>query len=154
MGDIPFKIIHFFSGQISKPLCNIFNTIFIDGKYPEMWKMEYITPVQKCYPPTQISEFRPISSLLSWAKISDKLLASYIIEDMSKDKRQYGNQKGLSINHYLIKMVNKILQSVDKNSASEKNSVVLTMLDWSRAFERQSHTLGIKSFIAIMSDCL
>ena len=67
-GDIPFKIIHFFSGKISKPLCNIFNTIFIDGKYPEMWKMEFITPVPKCYPPTKISEFRPISSLFKLGK--------------------------------------------------------------------------------------
>ena len=120
-GDVPFKIINYFSSQLSKPLCNIFNTIFIEGKYPEFWKIEYITLVPKCHPPTKKSEFRPISSLLSWAKISDKLLAKYITEDMTRDERQYGNEKGLSINHYLVKMIHKILQSVDKNSANEKN---------------------------------
>ena len=34
-----------------------------------------------------------------------------------------------------------------KNSEKEKKSVILTMLDWSQAFERQSHKLGIQSFI-------
>ena len=35
-GDIPFKIISFFSEEISKPLCNILNLVFIDGQYPEI----------------------------------------------------------------------------------------------------------------------
>ena len=107
-----------------------------------------MSDVPKCFPVTKISQMRPISSLLSCAKISDKLMASYITADMTKDARQYGNEKGLSINHYLVKMVNKILKSVDKNSASEKNSVILTLLDWSQAFERQSHQIGIRSFIS------
>lgn len=146
-GDIPFKVIHFFSEQLSKPLCIIYNSMFIDAKYPKMWKTEYITPVEKCFPASKIQHFRPISGLLSFAKISDKLIASYIIEDMVKDNKQYGNEKGLSINHYLVKMIHKILKSVDDNSNTEKKSVILTMLDSSQAFERQSHFLGIKSFI-------
>ena len=44
-------------------------------------------------------------------------------------------------------MVDKILKSVDKNTNADKNAVILTMLDWSKAFENQSHFLGIKSFI-------
>ena len=74
-------------------------------------------------------------------------MAEYITKDMVKDPRQYGNEKGLSINHYLVKMVDKILKSVDKNTNADKNAVILTMLDWSKAFENQSHFLGIKSFI-------
>ena len=44
-------------------------------------------------------------------------------------------------------MINKILKSVDKNSEYDKNAVLLIMLDYSQAFERQSHSLGIQSFI-------
>ena len=50
-GDIPLKIISFFGSHIYKPLCHIFNSIFISGKYPEIWKTEFITPVAKIYPP-------------------------------------------------------------------------------------------------------
>ena len=74
-------------------------------------------------------------------------MAFYIIKDMTKDNKQYGNEKGLSINHYLVKMVHNILKSVDQNTASAKRAVILTMLDYSQAFERQSHILGVQSFI-------
>ena len=66
---------------------------------------------------------------------------------MTKDKMQYGNEKGLSINQYLINMINKILSSVDKNSNNDKYAVILSMIDASRAFERINHTLGVQSFI-------
>ena len=119
--------------------------MLISGVYPDMWKRELITPVPKCYPPPTISKLRPISGLYNFAKITDRILANFITSYMApkSDKSQYGNQKGLSVNHYLINMINKILLSVDKNTSSEKMSVILNMIDWSQAFERQSHSLGI-----------
>ena len=92
-GDIPFRIISYFSEDISKPLCNILNSIFIDAQYPEIWKTEFITPVEKHYPVNNLKDYRPISSLLSCAKVADKLMASYICENMTKDMKQYGNEK-------------------------------------------------------------
>ena len=76
-------------------------------------------------------------------------MAEYILADMSisRDKQQYGNEKGLSLNHLLIKMLNKILTAVDRNFQDEKYAVILTMLDWSHAFENQSHFHGVQSFI-------
>ena len=65
----------------------------------------------------------------------------------SRDKTQYGNQKKVSIQHYLIKMLHQVLCSVDVSSARKSVAVILEMVDWSQAFDRQSHTLGIKSFI-------
>ena len=35
-GDILFKIISLFADEMSKPLCNIINSVFIDAKYPEI----------------------------------------------------------------------------------------------------------------------
>ena len=67
-------------------------------------------------------------------------MASYITQDMTKDPKQYGNEKGLSIKHYLVKMIDKILKSVDKNAIKEKNAGILSMLDWIKAFVNQDHT--------------
>ena len=147
--DLPMKIINCLSTELSKPLCNIINSIFELGSYPQIWKREVITPVPKSYPAPTINKLRPISGILNFAKVADKLIADLITSDMSesKDNYQYGNQKGLSVNHYLINMINTILKSVDKNSQSERMSTLLTMVDWSQAFERQSHVLGIESFI-------
>ena len=66
---------------------------------------------------------------------------------MKLDPSQYANQKGLSINHYLIKLIDKILQSVDKNSKNEAVAVLATLVDWKQAFPRQCPKLGIQSFI-------
>ena len=147
--DLPMKIINCLSTELSKPLCNIINSIFELGSYPQIWKREVITPVPKSYPSPTINKLRPISGILNFAKVADKLIADLITSDMSesKDNYQYGNEKGLYVNHYLINMINTILKSVDKNSQSERMSTLLTMVDWSQAFERQSHVLGIESFI-------
>ena len=58
-----------------------------------------------------------------------------MISNMShlRDKSQYGTEKGISVNHYLIKMIHEILTSVDKNSSNEKFALIYTMIDTGRA---------------------
>ena len=79
----------------------------------------------------------------------EKLISELIISDMSKsmDPSQYGNQKGVSIQHYLLNMVHKILTALDNRSKGEAFAVVANMIDWNNAFPRQGPTLGIKSFM-------
>ena len=118
------------------------------GLPPDSQK-ELVTPVPKVYPPSNTSELRKISGLKNFSKISEKIISEFIIADMKKDTSQYGNTKGLSINHYLIKMINTILTALDKNSTKEAMAVLLLcqMIDWKQAFPRQCHKLGIQSFI-------
>ena len=72
-----------------------------------------------------------------------------MIEDMKKniDPSQYANQKGLSIQHYLVKIIDKILLSLEKNSKRESCAILATLVDWKQAFPRQCPKLGIESFI-------
>ena len=65
----------------------------------------------------------------------------------TRDPSQYRNEKLISAQHYLIKMLNRILPAVDTNNKNEAVSVLINMIDWSQAFDRQSHKLGIQSFI-------
>ena len=149
-GDLPMKLISEFSIELSLPLTHIINSIFETKVYPKSWKKETLTPIPKTFPLDSMKDLRPISGLANFAKIFDRILAEYMTEDLSShpDVHQYGNQKGLSVNHYLVNLIHKVLTGVDKNSADNKNAAVLTMLDWSQAFERQSHYHGIQSFIS------
>ena len=106
-------------------------------------------PVPKVYPTQNLSQLRNISGLLNFEKIFEKLLAKFIIKDMEDklDKAQFGNQKGIGIQHYLVKMLHKILEALDTNSKGDRNAVLATLVDWENAFPRQCHTLGVKSFI-------
>ena len=65
----------------------------------------------------------------------------------NSDPSQYGNEKGISTQHYLIKMIDQILTYLDTNNDKEAYGVIVQLIDWSQAFDRQCPTLGIKSFI-------
>ena len=135
--------------ELAFPLAHIIDFCIKNGVYPNLRKVESVTPAPKVYPPEKFKDLRKISGLLNLSKITDKIIGEYLIADMasSRDTAQYGNEKKISAQHYLIKMLNKILTSVDRNSQSEAYAVILNMVDWSQAFDRQSHKLGIQSFI-------
>ena len=102
------------------------------------------------FPPNNPSQLRKISGTKNFSKISEKIITEFMISDMKEklDPSQYGNQKGMSVQHYLIKMLNKILTVLDKiHSASESMAVILNLVDWRQAFDRQCPKLGIESFI-------
>ena len=67
--------------------------------------------------------------------------------ESSMDKAQFGNQKQISIQHYLIQLLHRILTAVDKNSGKEAFAVIANFIDWKDAFPRQCPELGIKSFM-------
>jgi hypothetical protein len=52
-----------------------------------------------------------------------------------------------SIQHYLVRLLHRILTSVDRNSKGEVNAVLCMFVDWKQAYSRQCHTLGVHSFI-------
>ena len=63
------------------------------------------------------------------------------------DPSQYANQIGISLQHYLIKMINQILVDTDNNSKGEVNAILAVLFDWKEAFPRQCPKLRIQSFI-------
>ena len=148
-GDVPAKIIKQFAAYLAEPLADILNTSVRRGEYPKIYKFEISTPVPKCYPTEKLTQLRNISGLFNFDKVMEKLLAELMISDMAAklDPAQYGNQKGISIQHYLINMIHRILHVLDNNSRRETFAVVANLIDWNNAFPRQCPKLGIESFI-------
>ena len=79
----------------------------------------------------------------------ERMISEVMISDMksSSDPSQYGNEKGTSIQHYLIKMIHIILTALDTNSKQETYAVVASLIDWNSAFPRQCPKLGDQSYI-------
>ena len=103
----------------------------------------------KVYPPEKLSQLRKISGLKNFAKICDSFLGEFITNDMlpKSDPAQYGNRKGLSTQHYLVKLIHQILTATDRNSQKEAKAVIVQLIDWEGAFDRQCHRRGILAFI-------
>ena len=129
-------------------MAHVYNTFLNQGEYPLIYKFEITTPVPKIHPVEKMSQMRPIAGLLTADKIFEKLLAEMIISDMKEkaDTSQYGNQANTSIQHYLIKMIQKIHSALDNNARRDIFAVVANMIDWNSAFTRQCPILGVKSF--------
>ena len=148
-GDFPAKLTKQFAAYIAEPLTAVINSGIRRGKYPQIYKFEVSTPVPKSYPPQNTSQVRNISGLLTFDKIMEKLVSDLIISDMrlKLDPSQYGNQKGISIQHYLINMIHRILTALDNNSRRDIFAVVANLIDWNNAFPRQCPKLGVESFM-------
>jgi hypothetical protein len=60
----------------------------------------------------------------------EKLISELIISDMSLkiDPAQYGNQKGVSIQHYLINMIHRILTVLDTYTQRETFAVIANVI--------------------------
>ena len=145
-GDVPAKLFKYFGVELAKPVTNVVNSLLRQGIWPSIFKMEIVTPVPKVYPPKTVDELRNISSLLNLDKVAEKLVSKLLISDMKSklDPSQYANQKGLSINHYLIKFIDRVLETLDSGQSC---AVLATLVDWKQAFSRQCPKLGVKSFL-------
>ena len=121
-GDVPPKVLKIIAAYIAEPFTH-----------------------PKIYPCSNIDQLRNISGLLQLDKVMENLISRLIIDDMKpcRDSSQYGNEKNTSIEHYLIKLIHRILENTDRNSQNEKVAVLATMIDWKSAFPRQDHTLGV-----------
>ena len=145
------KIFKEFAYHLSEPITSLINQCIADGAWPDVFKHEIVTPIPKVFPPKKIEDLRNISGLLTINKVAEKCIAELIISDMKEklDPKQYANQKGISIQHYLVEMLNRILTALDSNSKGETKAVIATLIDWKQAFPRQCPKLGIEAFIAV-----
>ena len=86
---------------------------------------------------------------MTFNKIFEKLLSELMISDMKRKlvPSQYGNQKGISVQHYLVSLIHGIVESLDNNSRGDTFAVIANMIDWNNAFPRQCPKLEIESFM-------
>ena len=104
-----------FAFYLSYPLEDIFNRSITNGEYPDIWKLEIVTPTPKVFPPACEDQLRKLSCTTNFSKIFESILAEYLIEDMksTSDPSQFGNEKGISVQHCLVKMSDKIHAMLD-----------------------------------------
>ena len=142
-GDIPAQILKHPAKQVSVPLTSIINACIVNGEWPDIWKEEAVTPICKVHPPLEMRDLRNVSGLKNLNKVTEKILAELMLADMKDnlDESKYGNTKGVSIQHYLVKFIDKVLVSLDSNSKGEIFAALATMIDWKEAFNRQDPKL-------------
>ena len=87
-------------------------------------------------------DLRIISLTPFFSKTFEQIVLDWLLVYVSDqlDPFQYGGRKGSSINHYLIDLISFILLNQD---LPETRAVLATMVDFSKAFNRQNHHILI-----------
>ena len=120
-----------------------------EGMYPQSWKVEFMNPIPKIFPPEQYSDLRNIS-LTEWiskgyenfllnGSATVKGLLYYVRKYL--DPNQFAVSKS-SCTHALLKIIDFILKNTDKNSPPK--AVLSLLADWSKAFNNCNHNIIIR----------
>ena len=68
------------------------------------------------FPPETIDQLQPIANLINMNKIQEAAKANLVIQDMedSMDPSQYDNRKQTSIQHYLVKLLHRMVTATQR----------------------------------------
>ncbi|KAI8493247.1 hypothetical protein Bbelb_292510 [Branchiostoma belcheri] len=137
---IPGKLIKEFAFELSVPLTDVLNSSLRESTVPEEWKIAAVVPVPKTKPPS-LNELRPISLTSLLSKVAEKFICQWAMTDilLHIDTQQFGGIKGRSTTHCLLDMAHSSFKAC--NRPNTICSIVST--DYSKAFDRVSHTVAI-----------
>ena len=138
--SIPMKILKSLSSLISSPLFQIINESFQSGVFPEKLKLAKVIPLFKKACPLTASNYRPISLLSVFSKITEKVMYERLYKFLAKHEILYALQFGFcashSINHALVGLTETI-----KNSLDSRKFGCGIFIDLQKAFDTVNHDI-------------
>ena len=102
---------------ISLPLSQIINESFQSGIFPDKMKRAKLIPLFKSACSVTASNYRPISLLSVFSKITEKVICKRLYDFLEKHSIlypfQFGFHESHSINHVLVSMTETVKDSLD-----------------------------------------
>ena len=136
--SIPMKILKALSPLISSPLSQLINESFQSGIFPDKMKFAKVIPLFKKGCPLVASNYRPISLLSVFSKITEKVMYERLYKYLEKQEilytLQFGFRASHSINHALVSLTEAI-----KNSLDNRKFGCGIFIDLQKAFDTVNH---------------
>lgn len=131
------QVLKFLSKDLSHPLSHLINQMFRTGVYPDNFKTAIVVPINKSGKKNDIKDYRPVSILTSFNKVTEKIIYRRIMNFISQNKllyeRQYGFREKSNTEVAAIELINDIRHSLDG-----KKKVSLVFMDVKKAFDSVS----------------
>ena len=124
-------------------LAEVINKSFDQGVFPQELKIAKVVPIHKEGSRSQVGNYRPISLLMTFSKIYEKLMHCRILKFLESNnslfEMQYGFRPRRSCEHALLNAQNTLLESLSKRQVS-----LLLLIDFSKAFDMVEHSILLK----------
>jgi len=137
--EISCKIIKLCASIISSPLSYIYNYSLHTGIFPDCLKIAVVKPLHKG-DIFNISNYRPISLLPTFSKISEKTMYSRLNQHLYTNNilvpEQYAFRKGMSTEDAAFRLTDSVLKSLN-----QKLHVGGIFCDLSKAFDCVNHEI-------------
>ena len=100
-GDIFPVLVNRAAPYLATPLVHIYNSISISHTWPNLWKIEYVTPIPKKNVPECANDLRNISCTQLFSKIYESFVLEWVTGQVFLQDNQFGGVKGRSTEHFL-----------------------------------------------------
>ncbi|XP_073537645.1 uncharacterized protein [Phyllobates terribilis] len=137
--------------EILEPLSIIFENSWRTGEVPEDWRRANVVPIFKKGKKVDPGNYRPVSLTSIPGKIFEQIIKQHVCKYMDKNEvinqSQHGFVTNKSCQTNLISFYDRITDWVDQG-----NAVDIVYLDFSKAFDKVSHTILIEKMTKYAMD--
>ena len=141
-GDIPSALYSTFPTELAPIIKHVFNLITVNKQWPSRWKVKYVTVIPKNADPQDPSECRNISCTNFLSKLYESFVLEWSRNEVKPKLNQYGGEPGASSTQLLVEVLSNVTSAMEDNRAG----VVLSALDFSKAFNRLDHSKCLALF--------
>ena len=153
--NISNKLLKDLCDTILEPLYIIFNQSLEMGIFPTNMKHGEVVPLYKNGSRKYLTNYRPITLLLTISKLLEKLVYKRVYQFLNNTNQIYSSQYGFCSSHSCENAITELISTVVKNLEEQKYTVAL-FLDLSKAFDTLEHDLLLQKLdrYGIRGTCL
>ena len=129
--------------SITYPLTVIINQSITEGEFPNDMKAADESPLYKSKERYMVTNYRPISLLITMSKILEKVVYSRVYNFPVETEQLYQSQYGFRTGHSCQNAISELIGNVLKNQEENKLTKGV-FIDLSKAFDTLSHNILIK----------
>ena len=125
------------------PLEYIFNLSIQTGIFPDKIKLAEIIPLYKSKEKNLITNYRPISLLITISKLLEKAVYKRTYHFLDSNYVFFQNQYGFRENRSCKHAISELISHIIKNKELQMTTLAV-LLDLSKAFDTLDHTILLK----------
>ena len=129
--------------SITYPLTIISNHSITEGEFPNGMKAADVSPLYKSKEKYMVTNYRPISLLITMSKILEKVVYCRVYNFLVETEQLYQSQYGFRTGHSCQNAISELIGTVLKNQEENKLTIGV-FIDLSKAFDTLSHDILLR----------